>query len=155
MYTRSLESFSDPLSVDNKPFYTFYRTLKRWTTGTLWMGCIRFMPRFRFMSGSGSRRFRFTPVHAHPVHAGSGSRRFRFSTPVPVSVPVPVPVHGLPVTCTAFAPHPSACDFQLAQQPSLPPWSASASASWPCTCYDAHSKISIFFDFWYGFNCFD
>ena len=36
MNTRALRGLNDPLSVDNKPFYTFYRTLKRWTTGTLY-----------------------------------------------------------------------------------------------------------------------
>ena len=35
MQTAGLQSFRDPLSVDNKPFYTFYRTLKCWTTGVL------------------------------------------------------------------------------------------------------------------------
>ena len=34
MHIRVLKSLRDPLSVDNETFYTFYRTLKRWTTGT-------------------------------------------------------------------------------------------------------------------------
>ena len=29
---RALRGLNDPLSVDNEPFYIFYRTLKRWTT---------------------------------------------------------------------------------------------------------------------------
>ena len=32
---RALRDLNDPLSVDNETFYIFYRTLKRWTTGTL------------------------------------------------------------------------------------------------------------------------
>ena len=36
MNIRALRGLNDPLSVDNEAFYTFYRTLKRWTTGTLW-----------------------------------------------------------------------------------------------------------------------
>ena len=34
MHIRGLERLRDPLSVDNELFYTFYRTLKRWTTET-------------------------------------------------------------------------------------------------------------------------
>ena len=32
---RALRGLNDPLSVDNEAFYTCYRTLERWTTGTL------------------------------------------------------------------------------------------------------------------------
>ena len=32
IFLRALRGRGDPLSVDNEPFYTFYRTLKRWTT---------------------------------------------------------------------------------------------------------------------------
>ena len=32
MYTRALESFSDPLNVDNETLLVFERTLKSWTT---------------------------------------------------------------------------------------------------------------------------
>ena len=31
-FLRALRGLNDTLSVDNEPFYTFYRTLKRWTT---------------------------------------------------------------------------------------------------------------------------
>ena len=35
---RALRGLNDPLSVDSEAFYTFYRTLKRWTIGTLCIG---------------------------------------------------------------------------------------------------------------------
>ena len=34
----ALRGLNDPLSVYNEAIYTFYRTLKRWTTGSLWGG---------------------------------------------------------------------------------------------------------------------
>ena len=33
MNIRALRGLNDPLSVGNEAIYTFYRTLKRWTTG--------------------------------------------------------------------------------------------------------------------------
>ena len=38
MNIRALRGLNDPLSVDNEAFYIFYRTLKRWTIGTLCIG---------------------------------------------------------------------------------------------------------------------
>ena len=32
IFLGALRGLGDPLSVDNEPFYTFYRTLKRWAT---------------------------------------------------------------------------------------------------------------------------
>ena len=37
MYFGALRGLNDPLSVDNEVFYNFYRTLKRWTTGTVFI----------------------------------------------------------------------------------------------------------------------
>ena len=48
MNIRALRGLNDPLSVDNEPFYTFCRTLKRWTTGTL-LGSIRDASGFLFL----------------------------------------------------------------------------------------------------------